>query len=289
MDVFSEEMKGYFEIALAAVLFGTIGIFVKAICLSIEAIVFYRTLLGGMFILLFFLLEGRISSLIPRKKKFHLFSMGFCMAITIYAYFTAIKATSFAVAILLLYTAPVFVAFLSVFFLKEKLTKVTIAAICLSILGILLMVDPYSLSFGSDYFTGIIFGLIAGFCYGLEAILSRYLRNSYSGYVQAVWLNAISALIFLPFALEVPISVVKANFFYLLLLGLIPTAISFSLYFDGLSKVKASRGIIVLSLEPISGIAIAIAILNESLSFFTMLGGAAILTSVILITRERNS
>jgi drug/metabolite transporter (DMT)-like permease len=282
-------MKGYFEIALAAVLFGTIGIFVKAIHLSVEATVFYRTLIGGIFILLFSTLQGSILDLIPREKKFYLFSMGFCMAITIYAYFTAIKITSFAVAILLLYTAPIFVAALSSFFLNEKLSSITVAAICLSILGVLLMVNPFSIAVGSNYFTGIIFGLLAGFCYGVEAILSRYLRYSYSGYAQAVWLNAVSALIFLPFALEVPLAIVEVDFFYLLLLGLIPTAISFTLYFDGLSRVKASRGIIVLSLEPISGIAIAIAILGECLSVLTLLGGAAIITSVVLVMRERNS
>lgn len=282
-------MRGYFEIALAAVLFGTVGIFVKAINLNVEAIVFYRTFLGGIFLLFFSLLQGSISSLIPKGKKFYLFSMGFFMAITIYAYFTAIKTTSFSIAILLLYTAPVFVAMLSALFLGEKINKITIAAICLSILGVLLMVNPFSLEIGSNYLTGIAFGLLSGFCYGLEAILSRYLRDSYSGYTQAVWLNFISALIFLPFALDIPFVAIFANFFYLLLLGLIPTAISFSLYFNGLSKVKASRGIIVLSLEPISGIAIAIAILNESLSVYTLLGGASIITSVFLVMRERNS
>ncbi|MEM2991178.1 MAG: DMT family transporter [Halobacteria archaeon] len=285
----SQEILGYFEIALAAILFGTIGIFVKAINLCIEATVFYRTFLGGTFLLLFFLLQGSISSLIPQEKKFYLFSMGFSMAITIYAYFSAIKTTSFAVAILLLYTAPVFVAVLSALFLREKITKITLAAICLSILGVLLIVNPYSLSIGSNYFTGIAFGLLSGFCYGLEAILSRYLRDSYSGFVQAVWLNFISALIFLPFAFQVPFAAVRADFLHLILLGLIPTAISFSLYFNGLSKVKASRGIIVLSLEPISGIAIAIAILGESPSIFMLLGGAAIIASVILVMRERNS
>lgn len=285
----SQEILGYFEIALAAVLFGTIGIFVKAINLKVEATVFYRTLLGGVFLLLFLLLRGSISSLIPKEKKFYLFSMGFFMAITIYAYFSAIKITSFAVAIILLYTAPLFVAGLSALFLREKITKITLAAICLSILGVLLMVNPFSLSTGSNYFTGIVFGLLSGFCYGLEAILSRYLRVSYSGYAQAVWLNFISALIFLPFALEVPLAAVRADLLYLILLGLIPTAISFSLYFDGLSKVKASRGIIVLSLEPISGIAIAIAIIGESPSIFTLVGGVAIIASVVLVMRERNS
>ncbi|MEM2924063.1 MAG: DMT family transporter [Methanocellales archaeon] len=284
----SKEMKGYFEIALAAVLFGTVGIFVKTINLNVEATVFYRTSLGGIFLLFFSLLQGSISSLIPKGKKFYLFSMGFLMAITIYAYFTAIKTTSFAVAILLLYTAPVFVAVLSNLFLGEKINKITITAICLSILGVLLMVNPF-FEIGSIYFTGIAFGLLSGFCYGLEAILSRYLRDSYTGYAQAVWLNFISALIFLPFALDVPIVALFANFFPLILLGLIPTAISFSLYFNGLSKVKASRGIIVLSLEPISGIAIAIAILGESPSIFMLLGGAAIIASVILVMRERNS
>lgn len=285
----SQQFKGYFEIAVAAILFGTIGLFVRAIQLDTGTTVFYRTLIGGAILLVFFLLRGSISDLMPGEKKFHLLLMGFCMATTIYAYFIAIRTTSFAIAILLLYTAPVFVAALSPIFLKEKITRVTIIAVCLSILGVLLIVNPFSAFPGSNYSLGIMFGLVSGFFYGLEAILSRYLRNIYSGYAQAIWLNAISALIFLPFALQVPLAVVREDILYLFLLGLIPTAISFSLYFEGLSKVKASHGIIVLSLEPISGIILAIAFLNESPTIFTILGGAAIIISVILVMRERNS
>ncbi len=285
----SQQIKGYFEIALAAIFFGTIGIFVRAIHIDTGTTVFYRTLFGGLILLVLFLLRGRYSDLVPGEKKGQLLLMGFCMAITIFSYFTAIRATSFAVAILLLYTAPIFVAIMSPVFLKEKMTRVTVVAVALSVLGVLLIVNPFSLVFGSNYFAGIMFGLISGLFYGLETILSRYLRDYYSGYVQAIWLNAITALIFLPFALQIPLAVVREDILYLFLLGLIPTAFSFSLYFEGLSRVKASHGIIVLSLEPISGIIMAIAFLGESPTVFTLLGGAAIIASVLLVMRERNS
>ncbi|MFQ6051844.1 MAG: DMT family transporter [Candidatus Hydrothermarchaeota archaeon] len=281
-----DEFEGYVKIALGAILMGSVGIFVKSTTgMNVGSIVFFRTFIGFVILFSVFYFSRHLTIFKDKSDLKYLVLSGILTGSTIFLYFKTMKEISISVAILLLYTAPVFVAILSPVLIKEGITKITLVSLFFSILGIVLIAEPYKLGLGSQYFFGISIGVLSGLTYGLEMITARYLSQMYSGITLAVWVNLITSFMFFPFALKTPYHVIMENAVILVFLGLIPTAIAFSLYFSGFKKVKASNASIISLLEPVSGVFLAFLIMNEELKMNVVLGGFLILFSVYLLVR----
>jgi drug/metabolite transporter (DMT)-like permease len=216
--------------------------------------------------------------------------LGIFQAGAMFSYFTAIKYTTVSIAVLLLYTAPVYVTLLSPLLLKEKITPNTIFALLLSITGVTLIVQPQTVfnDAGSGLnLTGAVTGMLSGVFYALMILVSRYLRNYYSGTAQAWWAFIVSMLIFLPFSIMVPAGVIVNNLLLLVLFGFLPTAAGAILYLNGLRLVRAQNASILGLLEPASAVVFAYLLLNEPVSSVTLLGGGLILSGAILSGREK--
>jgi drug/metabolite transporter (DMT)-like permease len=199
-------------------------------------------------------------------------------------YFVSVLNASVSVAVLLLYTAPVYVTVLSPLLLKENPARKEIMALALSIVGIVIIVDPAKLDF--SYSVGIAAGILSGISYAFEILTSKYIGQSYTGYTQAFWSFAIAVLILLPVGI-VPFGIVSGNIVYLILLAIFPTIIAVSLYFNGLKKVKASSASILGLIEPVSAVILAVLILGERITIPILLGGALILAGAAIVMRER--
>ena len=89
-----------------------------------------------------------------------------------YCYYSNIQETSPAVAVVMLFTAPVFVALLSWPLFKEKLTVRKVLAILLILAGCAL-VSGLMGEGASLTRRGIVLGICSGFGYGLYSIFSR--------------------------------------------------------------------------------------------------------------------
>lgn len=282
----SIRLSGYGEIITAAVLWGTAGIFAEMISgMTAQSIIFYRVAFAFTILLVFFILSGNLKKLRLQDKKKYLVLFSVFQISTMLAYFISLKESSVQVAVLLLYTAPVYVTLFSPLFLKEGSTKKGLLALCIAIAGVILIIDPGKLetSWGS---TGILAGLISGISYAFQIITSKYISKSYTGYSQAFWSFMIGAIILLPVAF-VPVEVVSGNLADLILLAIIPTILAVSLYFNGLKKVRASNASILGLIEPVSAVILSAIILHENISVPVILGGALILIGGAIVTREQ--
>lgn len=277
--------KGYGEIITAAALWGTAGILVRMINdMTPLSIIFYRVALAFMILSVIFLLSGNLNKLRLKDKKLYLVLFSVLQITTMLTFFISIKEASVPIAVLLLYTAPLYVTAFSPLLLKERSTGKGWLALCLSIAGVILIIDPGKLEL-SLKLTGIIAGLLSGISYAFQIMTSKYISKSYSGYNQAFWSFMIAMVLLLP-AAAVPLNVVSGNIGYLILLAIFPTILAISLYFNGLNKVRASSASILGLIEPVSAVFLSILILHESISIPVILGGALILAGAALVTRE---
>lgn len=277
--------KGYGEIITAAALWGTAGILVKMISdMTALSIIFYRVTLAFIIFMVFFSLSGNLNKLRLKDKKLYLVLFSVLQITTMLTFFISIKEASVPIAVLLLYTAPLYVTAFSPLLLKERSTGKGWLALCLSIAGVILIIDPGKLEL-SLKLTGIIAGLLSGISYAFQIMTSKYISKSYSGYNQAFWSFMIAMVLLLP-AAAVPLNVVSGNIGYLILLAIFPTILAISLYFNGLNKVRASSASILGLIEPVSAVFLSILILHESISIPVILGGALILAGAALVTRE---
>ncbi|MCL7476168.1 MAG: DMT family transporter [ANME-2 cluster archaeon] len=282
--------KGQIQIASAATLFGLIGIFIKLTTqMPLGSIIFYRLLFGLAAIALFLGCCGRLGELRPGDRKFSVLLLGIFQAVTMLSYFISVKYTSVSIAVLLLYTAPVYVTLLSPLLLKEYISRSSILALGISIAGVIMVIRPGTMFLGEDamYITGLAAGLVSGLCYASMTMTSRYLRDHYSGMTQATWALFITMVLFLPYSIAVPGRVLLDNLYVLILFGLLPTAAALILYLSALKHVRAQNASIIALLEPVSAVVFAFIILSEPVTFTTMMGGGLILLGAGLVSRER--
>lgn len=277
--------EGYGEIITASVLWGFAGILARMISdMPAQSIIFYRAAFAAAIFFTALLISGNLKMIKLADKKIYIFLFAILQAATMLTYFISILNASVSVAVLLLYTAPVYVTVLSPRLLKENLTKKGIIALVLSAAGIVLIVDPGKLEF-SGYSFGVLAGILSGIAYAFQIMTSKYLSQRYSGYTQAFWGFVIATLILFP-ASFVPLDVVFINMNYLILLAIFPTILAVSLYFNGLKKVKASSASILGLIEPVSAVILAFLILHEQISTLEIIGGVLILAGAALVAKD---
>ncbi len=279
-------LSGYGEIITASMLWGLAGILAKMITgMPAQSIIFYRVAFASIIFFIVLLISGNLNLIKLGDKKMYLLLFAILQAATMMAYFVSILNASVSVAVLLLYTAPVYVTLFSPLLLKESSTKKGIIALVLSFAGVVLIVNPGKLEF-SRYSIGVLAGMVSGIAYAFQIMTSKYLSLRYSGYTQAFWGFVIAMLILFPVGM-MPLDVVFRNINYLVLLAIFPTILAVSLYFNGLKKVRAQSASILGLIEPVSAVILAVLILGEQISTPELIGGALILIGAALVMKEK--
>jgi drug/metabolite transporter (DMT)-like permease len=282
----TDRFSGYGEIIIAAILWSLVGIIAKNIHgMSAQSIIFYRVSFAFIILFAALLVSGNLKMIGLREKRSYLFLFGILQICTMVSYFISIMNASVSIAVLLLSTAPVYITIFSPWILKEKIRKKGVIALVLSIVGILLIVDPGKLDFKLSSI-GILAGIASGIFYAFQVMTSKYVSPTYSGYSQAFWSFLVAAIILLPLG-TVPLEVVSSNLTNLLILAIFPTILAVSLYFNGLKKVKAQSASILGLIEPISAVFFAVLILGEQISILEITGGALILAGAALVTTDK--
>jgi len=289
----SASVKGYFEITTGCIIYGMVGVFLILINdMGTLPIIFYKLLIGVIFLAGYVYLTGKMDLIRIKGKRKQLLLLGIFKLLTIYFYFTCILYSGLSIAILLLYTAPMYVTVFSPFVLKEMPTRLGIVGLFLSMAGIVLIVDPSNLvglGLGDMHFIGLISGILSGISFSFLIMTARYLRDEYSGFAQFFWATIFCVIVLLPFASDVTVPVLKGNFMILLLFGVVNTSISGVLYFSGLSKVRTQTASILAMLEPVSGIFFDYALLHSAIFAETLIGCVFIIAGALLAVMENMS
>ncbi|WP_410510217.1 DMT family transporter [Methanosarcina hadiensis] len=292
MPVQENSFKPYSEVITGSVLYGTIGVFLDRVQdMSVGSVLFSRLFFGLCMIFFYLLLSGGLEQLRLGRNRKYLLLLGFLNAVTGMCYLSAIKYSGISTAVLLLYTAPIYVNLLAPSILGEKNNSKSLLPLVLAISGVLLITRPgeilVNLNTGSDFVKGLLFGLLSGVSFGTTIITIRYLRHDYTGISQTFWLTGVSLLFMLPSALLTPAPVFLRNFNTLFLFGLTITFAAI-LYLRGISGIKAQTGSIIALLEPVSGIFFDTAVLKSPLYTSTFLGCVLILTAAYLVSRKKS-
>lgn len=206
-------------------------------------------------------------------------------AITVMLYVPACKMTTAANAILLQYTAPVWIALFGAWYLKEKPSWIDWGMIAITLGGMTLFFkDGISGRSG----LGDILALISGITIAWMMLFLR--RQKEGSPLDSVLLgNILAALGGLPFLFSGPAPDAR-GWLGLVLLGFIQLGLSYTLYAHAIKHVTALEAIIVLTLEPILNPVWALLLIGERPTGWALLGGILVLAAVtargILIARH---
>lgn len=214
----------------------------------------------------------------PDRLRFGKYTVGGAIsyAIMVIFYVLANKMTTAGNAIMIQYTAPVYVAIFGFSFLGEKSRKsdwLTIATVLLG-LGLFFFEE---LSFTSYW--GNIAALIAGFGFAGTTLFMRKQKNGRP--IDSVLLgNIITFLVCLPFLFNVVTADVNA-WIGISYLGVVQLGIAYILYSTAIKHVSALDSIIYPVIEPIFNPILALLILNESMSEQAIIGGMLVILGVL--------
>jgi drug/metabolite transporter (DMT)-like permease len=274
-------------IALGAFCYSTLIIFTRLTQgLDAMSVAFFRTFFAFAFfcILLIFIREPLQVRAYARQIGW-LVALGVAVGVTAVLYIYAIQHTTAANASLLVNSAPIYIAIISPWFLREARPKYTFLSLILLMVGVVLITNLTQLSFDLASLDGIMAGFLSGLTYSTTFMLSRRLRGKVSSFTQTLWGSGVAALILTPFVFKVPWPVIVDNLPVLVPLGVVTLGISSFVYYIALQRLKAQVVSNTAILEPVSGVFIGLLIFQEVPGVLGVVGIVLILASIYLITR----
>lgn len=185
------------------------------------------------------------------------------------------KLTTAANAILLQYTAPIWIALLGAWFLGEKTTRTDWLTI-LVVLGGMALFFADGLAFGGAL--GNLLGVLSGVCF---AAMTLALRKQKDGSpVESIILgNGLAFLLGLPFMIGVP-APSPTGIAAIVALGVVQLGFSYWLYARAIRHVTALEAVIIPIVEPILNPVWVFLVSGEKPSRWALLGGLIVISAV---------
>ncbi|MBR2806252.1 MAG: EamA family transporter [Oscillospiraceae bacterium] len=279
-----ENRKDKISLITAMTIYGTIGLFVRALSMPSAVVAFFRGLIGSVFLCAVIILRKKgVSSENLRKNLVMLIISGAAIGINWILLFEAYRYTSVSIATLCYYLAPAFVTILSPLILKERLTPLKMLFVALSLFGMYLISGIGSGDGGS--FAGILFGIGAAVLYASVILMNKFIRDMDAYEKTATQLISATAVI-LPYILitgGLGNSVFDARaVIVLLIIGVIHTGVAYWLYFGCMDGLKAQTIAIYSYVDPVVAIILSALILREHMGIKEIIGAVLILGSTLL-------
>lgn len=259
-----------------ATLWSFSGVLIKLISWNPMAIAGVRSLFAAVFLII-----------LVRRPKFKWSfpqiggAISYAVAVILFVY--ANKMTTSANAILLQYTAPVFVAIFGAWFLKERTRRSDWVMISVILCGmVLFFLDKLS----PGNILGNIMAIISGVAFAGISLFMRAQKDS-SPMESVILGNILTVIVCLPFYFQSTLSV--TNVFVLIVAGFFQLGLPYYLYSYAIKRVSALECILVTSIEPIMNPIWVLLFTGEVPGGWAIVGGLIILATVTVRSIKRAS
>lgn len=282
--------KAFIYIILAGVLWGTSGIFVSYLAplgftslqmTSVRAVVSFAS------IALYALIRDRSLFRVSLCELVLYAIIGAAVYFTASCYFTSIQLTTVSTAVVLMYTAPIYVAICSVLLFGERFTPVKILAVGCMLVGCCLV----SGLIGNAKFNGLgIFnGMMAGVAFAaynlLSKLASRRKCNPMSVIMYSFLFMSLLSMLFsnpvdwICLAAQKPWPSIPL----LVGLGLVTCVLPYFAYNVAMYSIPVGTAAALGIVEPMSATLFGVIVFHERLSVWSVIGIVLILLAVCLL------
>ena len=275
------------------VIIGVLGVSFSAILVRFSdappmALVFYR--IG--FAALLMTVPGirafqREAGEIRRRDIIYSIISGFFLALHFAAYFTAVKETSIASAVVLVDAEVFFVAFIQRVFFKEKLSALSILGIVITFAGsVIIALGDASGTRGS--LRGDLIALAGALCMGIYTVLGRQCRKDMStgAYTTIVyWTAALTALLWLVIGKTPVVGYSWKDLGCAFGMTILCTLLGHSVFSWGLKYLPAAFVSTAKLLEPVFASLLGILFFRELPGLPAIAGGLVVIAGIWLTVR----
>ncbi|MBI2986643.1 MAG: EamA family transporter [Deltaproteobacteria bacterium] len=260
--------RGRLFVLLTGILWSLAGVFIKSLDLHPLTIVFYRSLFASLFFFLF-----------VRTKSW---TVSGPLLVSVVSYTAAIsffvwanKLTTAANAIVLQYTAPIFVFLFVRLLFREPISRPNLMTLLFGMVGVAVI---FVGSAGQPDSVGVMMALLSGFLFSVYMTNLRFLKNINPGYLTLVN-NLVCWLTLFPLV-QSQLSLSPGQAFALAIMGVVQLGIPYFLFSKGLETVSLQEASLIVLIEPVLNPIWVAFVVGEIPSPATLVGGGIILLSL---------
>ena len=282
------------SILLSGVLWGVISLFIRPLSaagLSAMQICFVRLLFAAPIFAISALAFTKERMRVRLRDLWIFIGTGVVSVVLFnYFYFYTIIHSEASVAVVLLYTSPIFVMILSVLLFKERISPEKIIALAMTFIGCLLVSGVTS---GGGSLTPLValVGVMSGLFYALYTIFGVFGLRRYEPLTVTAYTFLFAFLASLPVSdLTGTFSILSATptlWLWCAGIALISTVLPYFFYTWGLKKVEPSRAAILVAVEPLVACLLGIFAYGEGHDFPKILGIVFVLGAILLLNAPK--
>lgn len=263
----------------SAFLMGTLGLFVRNVSSNAQIITFSRLFLGFLFLAFLLLLTGRYKG-IRMKPSLPIILSGIFTSIAILFYIEAIKYTTLATAVLLLYLGPIIGTILAYFFLKERVRPLNVVLILIAFSGTAFLLE-FNFEFDSNEI-GYMFGIASAITYSFYFIANRKIDKDTPLIGRSFYQFLFGTIAIFPFLFVGKTGFTMHDVPYLISIGFIHGFLALTLLILALKNLDIVKCGTILYIEPITATMFGWLFFSEKISMLQLIGGIMILGSGLI-------
>ncbi len=277
------DKKAFIKYLSALLLFGLNGIVASNISLSSYEIVFLRTLIGSVLLVILFLIgKGKFHIKEYKKDTVFIVLSGIAMGTSWMFLYEAYQQIGVSLASLLYYCGPVIVMILSPLIFKEKFTIPKIVGFATVLVGIVLVNGNVTNGNGNNW--GLLCGGLSAVMYCFMVTLNKQSKNitGMENSVIQLFVSFLTVAIFVGIKQGFVINVPTNDWLWIIILGIVNTGIGCYLYFSPLSKLPVQTVAVCGYLEPLSAVIFATVLLGEKMTIVQIIGAVCIIGGAMI-------
>jgi drug/metabolite transporter, DME family len=203
-----------------------------------------------------------------------------------YFYYLAIQKTNVATAIIIQYTAPVWVLLYMVLRSRQKPTLQRLAGVALALSGIAMVIGIFESSGLRLNAVGVTAALVAAFSFAFYNVGGHDILARYDRWTVLLYTTFAAALFWI--VVNPPGKIMAAHYSgaqwaFLFVFSMLSVLAPFSFYFAGLQHLEPTRAVIVSCLEPVFSILIAAIVLGEVLRPLQTVGILMVMAAILVV------
>ncbi|MEE8076357.1 MAG: EamA family transporter [Candidatus Binatia bacterium] len=262
--------RGRLLILFTGVLWSLGGVFIKSLELPPVVIAFYRSIFASLLFSLFVTRSGwRLGVPLLVSVASYTATMSF--------FVWANKLTTAANAIVLQYTAPIFVFLFIRLWFHEPISRSNLLTLFLGMVGVTII---FSESRGQQDLQGVTVALFSGIVFSIYMVNLRFLKGINPLALTFVN-NLVCSLALLPLAVT-QLALSTDQILALAAMGVVQLGIPYFLFSKGLETISLQEASLIVLVEPVLNPVWVVLIVGEVPSGATLVGGGVILFSLAL-------
>ena len=281
-----DKRKGFIYVLLSGLGFGFIGIFSRLAFqsgMAVGELLFWRFMIASLILGAGLLAFRRKWLFLSRKQILISMALG-CLGYAVFSsfYLNSIEGLSIPLAVLILFTFPLFVNIGSYVFLKERLSKKQFASLILASIGLLILLwGPMFV----ESSIAVVYGFSAAVTYAIYVLVSGQMQKNVNPLASSFYVILAAGLTL--FIFHRPDVTAILNFSEIQILSILGLAIictigPLTLFLAGMQHIPSSQASVIVMIEPVVATIAAYIFFQETLTVPQMAGALIVLASMFL-------